>query len=52
MLLAGGGIAIGVVGAVTLTRFLRSMLFGVSATDPIVFAAVSLFLLGSNPSSV
>ena len=45
MLLAGAGVAIGVAGGLALTRLLRSMLFGVSATDPAVFAGVSLFLL-------
>ena len=45
LLLAGAGVAIGVAGGLALTRLLRSMLFGVSATDPAVFAGVSLFLL-------
>ena len=45
LLLAGAGVAIGVVGGLALTHLLRSMLFGVSATDPAVFAGVSLFLL-------
>jgi len=45
LLLAGAGVGIGVAGGLALTRLLRSMLFGVSATDPTVFASVSLFLL-------
>ena len=43
--LAGIGVAAGVAGGLALTRLLRSMLFGVSATDPLVFAGASLFLL-------
>jgi len=45
LLLAGAGVAIGVAGSLALTRLLGSLLFGVSATDPAVFAGVSLFLL-------
>jgi putative ABC transport system permease protein len=43
--MAGVGVVIGVSGGLALTRWLRSMLFGVSATDPLVFAGASLFLL-------
>ena len=43
--LGGLGVAIGVAGGLALTRFLRSMLFGVSATDPAAFLGVSLILL-------
>jgi ABC-type antimicrobial peptide transport system permease subunit len=41
------GISIGVAAALALTRFLSSLLFGVSATDPLTFGlvAVSLALL-------
>ena len=35
------GVAIGVVGAFALTRWLSSELYGVSPTDPLTFAAVS-----------
>jgi len=40
------GIAIGVVGALALTRLLKSLLFGVSVTDPLTFILVTV-LLGS-----
>ena len=43
--LAGLGAAIGVAGALTLSRLLASLLFGVSATDPLtLFAAVAVLL--------
>jgi predicted permease len=38
------GVAIGIVGAVALTRFLSSLLFGVKPTDLLTFIAVSLIL--------
>jgi putative ABC transport system permease protein len=41
---AAGGVAIGAVGAAALTRTMRSLLFGVSATDPLTFAGVALLL--------
>ena len=40
------GIGIGVVGAAILTRVLSSFLYGVSAIDPIAFAAAAVTLLG------
>ncbi len=39
------GVAIGVTGALLLTRFLSSWLFGVKPTDPFTFAAVSALLM-------
>jgi len=39
------GLIIGLVGAAALTRIMSSLLFGVSATDPLVFAATSLLLI-------
>jgi predicted permease len=43
--LALGGIAAGLLGALALTRFLSSLLFGVQAKDPLTFAGVALLLL-------
>jgi predicted permease len=40
------GIAIGVLAALGLTRWLTSMLFGVTPTDPLTFAAVAAVLCG------
>jgi len=40
------GMAIGAVGAVALTRFLSSLLFGVAPTDPLTFGAVGLVVAG------
>jgi putative ABC transport system permease protein len=38
------GIAAGVLAALGLTRLMRSLLFGVSAVDPVTFAAVAVLL--------
>jgi predicted permease len=38
------GLAIGLVGSLALTRFLASLLFGVSATDPLTFVGVAVSL--------
>jgi putative ABC transport system permease protein len=46
MVLTGAGLAIGVVGAVLLSGLLRSLLFGVSATDAATYVAVPLLLAG------
>jgi putative ABC transport system permease protein len=39
------GVAIGLAGALALTRLLSSMLYGVRPTDPLTFIAVSLILI-------
>jgi ABC-type antimicrobial peptide transport system permease subunit len=38
------GVAIGIGGAFALTRLIRTMLFGVSITDPLTFLAVAMVL--------
>ena len=40
------GIGIGVLAALGLTRWMASMLFGVTPTDPLTFAAVAVVLCG------
>ena len=44
MTLAVAGMALGLAGALALTRVLRSLLFGVSATDPFTFVGITLLL--------
>lgn len=41
------GLAIGLAGSLLLTRAMGSMLFGVTAADPVTFAAVVLLLVGA-----
>jgi len=43
--LAAFGVAIGLAGAIVATRALRSLLFGVSPTDPVTLGAVSAALI-------
>jgi putative ABC transport system permease protein len=38
------GAAVGVAGALALTRYLNSLLYGVCPTDPLTFVAVALLL--------
>jgi putative ABC transport system permease protein len=44
MVLVAIGLGVGLVGAAIVTRFLRSMLFSVTATDPLTFASIALLL--------
>ena len=39
------GLAVGFAGAVALSRVIRSLLFGVSANDPLIYAAVTLVMI-------
>jgi putative ABC transport system permease protein len=45
-MLAVTGVAIGLLAAFAVTRLMASLLYAVSATDPITFAVISLFLAG------
>ncbi|MBA2340498.1 MAG: ABC transporter permease [Pyrinomonadaceae bacterium] len=44
MILVLIGVAIGLAGALALTGLMKSLLYGVSATDPITFAGIALLL--------
>ena len=41
------GVVIGIAGSLALTRTVASLLFGVTATDPLTFAGVTLLLVGA-----
>jgi putative ABC transport system permease protein len=43
--LALTGVSVGIIGALALTRLLKSFLFGVTTSDPFTFVAVPFFLL-------
>ena len=45
MRLAGVGVALGLIGAVALTRVMRAMLFEVSTTDTTTFAGAAVVVL-------
>ncbi len=47
VLLVGTGAVIGTVAALALTRFVSSLLYGVSSSDPSTYLAVFLVLIGS-----
>jgi putative ABC transport system permease protein len=44
MALAGAGVAIGLGASYALTRLMKALLFGVSATDPLTFTVIALSL--------
>ena len=44
MRLLGGGLLLGFAGAMALSRVIRSLLFGVSANDPLIYGSVTLVL--------
>jgi putative ABC transport system permease protein len=44
MLLVALGLGLGLLGALLLTQLMKSLLFGVSATDPLTYAGIALLL--------
>jgi len=47
MRLLGSGLLLGFVGAFAVASVIRSLLFGVSANDPLIYGAVTLVLSGA-----
>jgi predicted permease len=47
LVLTGVGVAIGVIAAAGLTRFMKSLLFGISPMDPFTYALIPLILISS-----
>ena len=47
MRLLGAGLVLGFVGAIALSRVIRSLLFGVSVNDPLIYGSVTLVLAGA-----
>ena len=45
LLLTAAGVVLGVLGALALTQTIKSLLYEVSATDPVVFTAIPLLLV-------
>jgi len=46
LILTLAGVAIGLVASLTVTRVMTSLLYGVSATDPLTFGVISMLLAG------
>jgi putative ABC transport system permease protein len=46
LLVTAGGVAIGIISALALTRVMQALLFEVSATDPLIFILVAVILTG------
>jgi putative ABC transport system permease protein len=44
MALTLAGVTIGLIVSLALTRFMETLLFGVSATDPLIFSVIALLL--------
>jgi putative ABC transport system permease protein len=44
MVLAVSGVALGLIAALAFSRLVSGLLFGVKATDPLTFAAITILL--------
>ena len=46
LIIVCAGVAIGLAGALTIARLMRSLLFGIGAADPLTFASIPVLLAG------
>jgi ABC-type antimicrobial peptide transport system permease subunit len=47
LVLAGAGVVAGLAAAAGLTRLMKSLLFGISALDPVIYAAMPVVLVAA-----
>ena len=52
MTMVAAGMVAGLAASVGITRVLRSLLFGVSPTDPLVFASIAVMLVATAAAAI
>src|SRR4029453_18116822 len=52
MTMVGAGLVMGLAASAAITRVLRSLLFGVSPTDPLVFASIAVMLVATAAAAI
>jgi putative ABC transport system permease protein len=50
--MVGAGLVVGLAASAGITRVLRSLLFGVSPTDPLVFASIAVMLVATAAAAI
>jgi ABC-type antimicrobial peptide transport system permease subunit len=47
LVLAGAGVVVGLAAAAAFTRLMKSLLFGISTLDPVIYAAMPVVLVAA-----